>query len=174
METVRALKKIIRVKKFVRFHDVEADKLQLYSILIPEDDDNRLKDQLKQLSLEDKLRLNSQTKVPNLPQSDKGQEVLNVIDRPHSSVLIKVFHCPFYNQLRLLGSSAIDPAVSRNLQLNCIVLGNDPCQSFIIRIAGMANVDDLKELIKQRKVNDFHNIDVNNLDLYEVSLPKDG
>ncbi|KAG8219042.1 hypothetical protein J3R82DRAFT_4798, partial [Butyriboletus roseoflavus] len=84
------------------------------------------------------------TKVSNLPQPDNGQEVLIVIDGPHSGALIKVFCCPSDDQLRL-------PGVSCNLQLNCIVLGDSYSQSFSIKITGTANVNDLKDLIKQKK-----------------------
>ena len=70
------------------FRDVEADKLRLYSILIPGpagDDDEHLEDGLEQLSLADQSCLDSRAKVSKLfPESDEGEEKWLVVDGPNA------------------------------------------------------------------------------------------
>lgn len=85
-KTVGTLKEIIKSKKFVRFRDVEADQLELYSIrLASGDGGEQLKDKLEQLSLEGKSYLTSQTKLSRLfPGSDTEEvEWLIVADGPN-------------------------------------------------------------------------------------------
>ena len=64
-------------------------------------------------------------------------------------------------------------AVDRDLQLSCLVLGDDSSQMFKVWIPETADVGDLKKLIKQEKANTFRNVDANDLNLHDVSLPID-
>lgn len=74
-----------------------------------------------------------------------------------------------------LDSRAVRPSLvdDHNLQLNCLVLGDDPCRMFKVRIAETAGVSDLRKLIKQKTVNTFRGVDAKDLDLHDVSLPID-
>ncbi|KAI9455634.1 hypothetical protein HD554DRAFT_1982206, partial [Boletus coccyginus] len=52
--------------------------------------------------------------------------------------------------------------------LNCLIVGDDPSKMFKVQIARTADVYDLKEAIKQKNANFFHDMDANNLGLYLV------
>jgi hypothetical protein len=74
----------------------------------------------------------------------------------------------------LLDVSTTAPlVVDLNLQLNCLVLGDDSIRMFKVGIAETAGVGDLRELIKQENANTFRDVDANDLDLHQVSLPID-
>lgn len=91
-KTVGFLKKVIK-DETPEFRDVAAKHLRLHTIRIPGDDDEYLKDELKQLSFEDKPRLNSRTKVSKLfPESDEGEgEWLIVVDEPSSGAPLSMY-----------------------------------------------------------------------------------
>ena len=65
---VGALKKVIKNKRHDRFHDVDANNLDLYSISRP--DHARLEGTLKQLALKNKLSLHPEDLLSGLNLSD--------------------------------------------------------------------------------------------------------
>ena len=84
--TVGDLKDSIREKRFIRFRDVEAQMLRLYSTIIPVDLDDAeyLKDEFNQCSWEGKSCLDSRTIVSKLFPPDKGKEPLIIVDGPNA------------------------------------------------------------------------------------------
>ncbi|KAF9323662.1 hypothetical protein BG006_001251 [Podila minutissima] len=59
------------------------------------------------------------------------------------------------------------------LTLFCLVDGEGTSNAFSVKIASTDTVDDLKELIKNKKPVDFEHVDANNLSLWHVSVPDD-
>ncbi|KAH8927925.1 hypothetical protein BT69DRAFT_1197540, partial [Atractiella rhizophila] len=62
-DTVSLLKKAIRNDNPVAFQDVDPETLVLYKVTLPDDD---LENHLRNLSLDDKQKLNSRTKLSKL------------------------------------------------------------------------------------------------------------
>ncbi|KAG0085317.1 hypothetical protein BGZ92_009088 [Podila epicladia] len=58
-----------------------------------------------------------------------------------------------------------------SLTLFCLVDGEVKRNAFSIKIPSSDTVDDLKDLIKTKKTNDFSDVDANNLTLWRVSIP---
>jgi len=56
-----------------------------------------------------------------------------------------------------------------NLDLNCIVLGDDPTQVFTVQIAKTKNFSALKKVIKDEKQHAFEHVDADTLNLWKVS-----
>ncbi|KAI9566666.1 hypothetical protein HD554DRAFT_2174326 [Boletus coccyginus] len=63
-------------------------------------------------------------------------------------------------------------SAAHEISLNCLIVGDDPSKMFKVQIARTADVYDLKEAIKQKNANFFHDMDANNLGLYLVSVAK--
>jgi hypothetical protein len=63
--------------------------------------------------------------------------------------------------------------MSHTLELNCLVLGDDPSRVFTIEIGGTKKVSALKELIKDKKKPAFDHVPADTLDIFKVSLPVD-
>jgi hypothetical protein len=59
------------------------------------------------------------------------------------------------------------------LELNCLVLGDDPSHIFPIDIVGTKKVGALKELIKDKKKPVFDHVPADALQLFKDSLPVD-
>jgi hypothetical protein len=59
---------------------------------------------------------------------------------------------------------------ARTLELNCLVLGNDP-SIFTVEIASSKTVSILKDMIKEKKQNEFKDVDADTLILWKVSIP---
>jgi hypothetical protein len=68
-------------------------------------------------------------------------------------------------------AAALDPI--QLLSLNCFLLGDDPDRMFTVEIPKNKNVSILKKLIKEENPSSLDNIDVKNIDLWEVSFPID-
>jgi hypothetical protein len=64
-------------------------------------------------------------------------------------------------------------ATSMSLSLNCLLLGDDPDRTFTVEISKNKNVSILKDLIKEKNPSSLGNIDVKNIDLWQVSFPID-
>jgi hypothetical protein len=59
------------------------------------------------------------------------------------------------------------------LELNCFVHGDDPHHVFPIKIARTDTVGTLKEAIKDKNPESFHDVDARSLHLWKVSIPDD-
>ena len=59
------------------------------------------------------------------------------------------------------------------LSLNCFLLGDDPDLTFTVEIPKNKNVSILKDLIKEKNPSSLGNIDVKNIDIWQVSFPID-
>jgi len=59
------------------------------------------------------------------------------------------------------------------LEINCLVLGDDPSHVFPVEIASNKTVGTLKELIKEKKQHAFEHVDADTLELFKVSFPVD-
>jgi hypothetical protein len=57
------------------------------------------------------------------------------------------------------------------LELNCLVLGDDPSHIFAIDIDGAKKVSFLKEVIKDKKKHAFQHVDADTLEVFKVNLP---
>jgi hypothetical protein len=60
--------------------------------------------------------------------------------------------------------------MSLPLELNCLVLGDDPSHVFTIEIADSKNVSALKELIKEKKKPVFDHVPADALNIFRVSF----
>ena len=60
-----------------------------------------------------------------------------------------------------------------SLSLNCLVVGDDPDRMFTVEIPKNKNVSILKKIIKEENPSSLGNVDVKNLDLWQVSFPID-
>jgi hypothetical protein len=67
----------------------------------------------------------------------------------------------------------MDLPMAATLQLNCWVLGDDASKVFPIKIAKTESVGTLKEAVKDKNSESFHNVDARSLTLWKVSIPKD-
>ena len=63
--------------------------------------------------------------------------------------------------------------MSDTITLFCLVRGELAANAFSVKIPKTDTVADLKELIKEKKKNDFHDIDADKLKLWSVSIPAD-
>lgn len=61
--------------------------------------------------------------------------------------------------------------MSPPLELNCLVLGNDPSRVFPVQIAGTESVGALRESIKDKKKLAFDDVPAHTLNIFMVSLP---
>jgi hypothetical protein len=61
----------------------------------------------------------------------------------------------------------------RILELNCLILGQDPKHIFSVKIARTESISTLKEAIKEKK-NAFRHIDADTLTVWQVSILDDG
>ncbi|KAG0009098.1 hypothetical protein BGZ81_003632, partial [Podila clonocystis] len=59
------------------------------------------------------------------------------------------------------------------MSLFCLVDGEATANAFSVKVSSNDTVDDLKDLIKTKKTNDFSDIDANKLTLWRVSIPDD-
>jgi Crinkler effector protein N-terminal domain len=62
--------------------------------------------------------------------------------------------------------------MSLTLELNCLVLGDDPSHIFPVKIASTESVGTLKQLIREKK-HAFQHVDADTLELFRVSFPVD-
>ena len=65
------------------------------------------------------------------------------------------------------------PNSERLLELNCLVLGDDPSCVFTVKIAASESVSTLRETIKDKKKHAFEHVDADTLVLWKVSIPVD-
>jgi hypothetical protein len=63
--------------------------------------------------------------------------------------------------------------MSLTLELNCIVLGDDPSHAFVIDIVDNKKVSALKKAIKDVKKSAFDHVPADHLKIFMVSLPVD-
>jgi hypothetical protein len=63
--------------------------------------------------------------------------------------------------------------MSVQLELNCLVLGDDPSRVFTIEIEDAKRVSTLRELIKDKKKPVFDHVPADSLNIYQVSFPVD-
>jgi Crinkler effector protein N-terminal domain len=61
----------------------------------------------------------------------------------------------------------------RLLELNCLVLGDDPGRVFPVKIAASESVGTLRKLIKDENNHAFEHVDAKTLALWNVSIPVD-
>jgi Crinkler effector protein N-terminal domain len=66
----------------------------------------------------------------------------------------------------------LDP--TQLLSLNCFVLGDDLKKVFTVEVEKTRNVSILKDRIKEKKAPHLDRVAASDLDLFEVSLPRDG
>ena len=66
-------------------------------------------------------------------------------------------------------SSTLSPAIK--LKIFCLVLPDPSRHLFSVSIDNDQTIDDLKDAIKLKKVNDFKDIDADKLILYKVLMP---
>jgi hypothetical protein len=59
------------------------------------------------------------------------------------------------------------------LELDCLVLGDDPHHIFAIDIDGSKKVSALREFIKDKKKHAFQHVDADALDVFQTNLPVD-
>jgi len=64
-------------------------------------------------------------------------------------------------------------SVDRILELNCLVLGDDPNHVFAVEISNAKTVSALKKAIKNEKKHTFQHVDADALVLWNVSVPVD-
>ncbi|KAF9536613.1 hypothetical protein EC957_010310 [Mortierella hygrophila] len=64
--------------------------------------------------------------------------------------------------------------VGKSLILYCLVEGEATTNAFSVKIPSSNTVDDLKDSIRAKKLNDFHDVDANKLILSRVSIHDDG
>ena len=62
---------------------------------------------------------------------------------------------------------------SEPLQLNCLVLGDDPSHIFPVKIQRTESVGALKKAIKEENQHTFEDVDAKTLVLWNVSIPHD-
>jgi hypothetical protein len=60
-----------------------------------------------------------------------------------------------------------------SLSLNCLLLGDDLDRMFTVKIDKTETVSILKKLIKEENPSSLGNVDVKNIDLWQVSFPID-
>ena len=151
--------------------DVSDDNLKdldIYQMSLP--DDAELEEKLRHPTLNAPLRplMKLSTCLVGVPE-----------DHIHPRQTIAWCVClALLKSLRLItllsGVHTIRSLVGHNLQLNCLVLGDDPGRMFKVQIAETADhVSDLRTLIKQERANTFRDVDAVYLDIYQVSLPDD-
>ena len=58
----------------------------------------------------------------------------------------------------------------RNLELHCLLLGDDATQFFFVEIANTKPVSALKDAIKDKKKLSLHHVDADALTLWKVSI----
>jgi len=63
--------------------------------------------------------------------------------------------------------------MSLTLELNCLVLGDDPSRVFSVKIASMESVGTFKKAIKHEKPHAFRHLDADSLHIFRVSFPVD-
>ena len=68
-------------------------------------------------------------------------------------------------------TAALDP--TQLLSLNCFLLSDDPDRTFTVKIPKTENVSILKDLIRDKKPSSLGNVDMKNIDLWQVSFPID-
>jgi len=61
--------------------------------------------------------------------------------------------------------------MSLTLELNALVLGDDPSHVFTVEIEGTKNVSALKDAIKDKKKHAFEHVDADALNIFRVSFP---
>src|SRR5262245_27583934 len=58
-----------------------------------------------------------------------------------------------------------------SLELNCLVLGDDPSHVFLVKIADSESIGSLKKAIREEKKHAFQDVDADSLKLFRVSFP---
>ena len=58
-----------------------------------------------------------------------------------------------------------------SLELNCLVLGDDPSHVFPVKIADSESIGSLKKAIREEKKHAFQDVDADSLKLFRVSFP---
>ncbi|KAG1843411.1 hypothetical protein C8R48DRAFT_837810 [Suillus tomentosus] len=146
-KTVSDLKELIKEKK-TAFRDLDADTLQLWKVDLPVD--NTLERNVNNIKLDQ-------------------QQLLSAVDG-----MFEVFDSPPQpKHLHILVQPL--PAAGHSLiNLNCLVLGNHCENIFMVKIALMDTVNNLQELIKEKKTA-FCDLDhdADALQLWKVDLPVD-
>ncbi|KAH0825855.1 hypothetical protein J3R83DRAFT_7520 [Lanmaoa asiatica] len=137
-ETVAALKKALKDKKSVAFHDIDADDLVLYKVSLQYGDDDSLEHVLGDRSI-----------------SSVGPPLRN------SLKLSAIFISPAADQLHLI----VDGLPT---SVQCWVRAPEFPGSFQIQISIKAKVDDLKNVIKAACGNDLDNLSPYRLTLYKI------
>jgi hypothetical protein len=74
---------------------------------------------------------------------------------------------------RHVTSACLTGTMSLTLELNCLVLGDDPSHVFTIEIVDSKNVSALKKAIKDEKKHAFQHVDADTLNIFRVSFPED-
>ncbi|KAG8215534.1 hypothetical protein J3R82DRAFT_9192 [Butyriboletus roseoflavus] len=142
METVGALKGVIKDKNSVRFNSVDARYLILYSIPIPDDD--HFEATLKQWTFKGQTRLIKRCTL-TYPTAFSSST---------HPILVHV-----YCDSRTVGPSVVAP----DMTLNCWVRGDTTGSVFLAEISSTNNVAALKEAIKNKNQVDFRDIDADTL-----------
>jgi hypothetical protein len=174
-ESVGTLKDLIWLKKQERFKGVDADTLVLWKVSIPDDDG--LQQGIEELNLIEEQSLRQPaarlSKIFSDPVEDEHVHIL--VRPPPARECSSLWLSVSYTQdLRQIPPSIASLApVSPTLELNCLVLGDDPSHVFTIEIGGTKNVSVLKKAIKNEKKNVFQHVDADALVLWKVSMAVD-
>ncbi|KAJ8580322.1 hypothetical protein M405DRAFT_778345 [Rhizopogon salebrosus TDB-379] len=146
-ESVSALKELIKEKKKHAFRDVDADRLDIWKVVLPVDE--TLERNINNLELDPKKSLSPVAKLlkvfSNLPEEE------------HLHIVVQ-------------GPPVASGPPAVHLSLNCFVCGDEPGRIFEIKIAPTESVSALKELIKEKQKPQFDDVPANRLDLWKVDI----
>ena len=154
MKTVGGLKKAIKKKKKRRFHDVDANNLDLYSVSCP--DRACLQETLKRWTLEGKICLDPLDELSDLNLSGSCIIIYGLYNGACS-----LLH--FIILLYVLGLG------TAHISINCWVRGHAVDQTLLVSISRTTTVGALARLIKTEKSSEFAHVDANQLFLYRIS-----
>jgi hypothetical protein len=163
-DVVGALKDAIKEKKRPEFDHIAADKLDLWTVAIPLDDS--LNKKLKNLELDEGGALPGGEELSELFPGEPAKKCLHIIVKSPAGKLAAF--CVFVASFILKSLGFATPPI---VELNCLVLGDDPCHIFPIKINTTESVGTLKEAIKDKKRHAFQHVDADTLVLWKVSVP---
>ena len=165
---VGGLKLAIKEVKKVAFDHIDADRLEVWKVSIPIDEDVNLEAQVKDLRLHEKKPL----------WPSKGlHRIFRDLDKEGLHVVVKAppseHRCLFLSLFNTYLFAVVSTSAPSLLLLNCWVLGEDTTRIFPVEIDRDKNVGGLKKAIKEEKKPAFDNITADSLNVWKVSIPID-
>ena len=164
-ETVSILKDLIKEKKTSQLKDVDASDLDIWKVDLPI---LNLKKSLDKIGLDDD---NSLSQVQKLSEVflNLVSDHLHVIAKAPGTSRQSSLSEPLLTPVKVIQTAAaLDP--TQLLSLNCLLLRDDPDRMFTVEIPKNKNVSILKDLIKEKNPSSLGNVDVKNIDLWQVSV----